>query len=158
MKVLVLLACMAGTMAQANDGGQAAIKVSEIKMREYNERGEEKRRITHPNFRIFIKGQEAAKLQYILPSSVSVVTSMYPEVKDEYDRTFKALGIYSVASSVTGKVVNISCQDGELVEGANGRSKIKKWAEPTCEISINQTDEASDWFGDKQDYNPSCTP
>jgi len=156
--ILILIAGLTGSMAYANDGGTAAIKVSEIRMREYNNRGEEIKRLTHPNFRIFIKGQEAAKLQHILPSQVSVITAMQPELKFEYDRTFKALGIYNEASSVTSKVVMISCTDGELVSDGNGRSRIVKAGESSCEITINATPDPADYFGDKQDYNPSCTP
>ncbi len=158
MRSLVLFACLTCAGAHANDGGTAAIKVSEIKMREYNDRGQEKKRITNPNFRIFITGEEAAKLQYILPSQVSVVTAMNPAIKDEYNRTFKALGIYNEASSVTSKVVMISCSDGELKTGGNDLPYIVKAAQSSCEITIQGATDPSDYFGDKQDYNPSCTP
>lgn len=158
--LFVIAALLVGSFASANDGGQAAIKVSEIKMREYDNKGNELRRITDPNFRIMIKGEEAWKLQKILPSQVSVVTHMNPAISDLFGETFKGLGVYSMKSkAATGKVLNITCSNGELVTDANGKPDIKPAAETTCEISVNGgIDDPSDYFGDKQDYNPRCTP
>jgi hypothetical protein len=161
MKLLITVALLGTSLnTLANDGGMAAIKVSEIKMREYefkpNEGEVEKKRITHPNFKIFINGEEARKLQAILPPSVSVVTSMNPKIKDIYNETFKSLGIYSDASpGVTAKVISISCDDGELSSDANGQPTVVKKAQSECTITINAfAGEPGDWFGDVQPFDP----
>ncbi len=159
MKSIIIVALSLGlNTVYANDGGVAAIQVSEIKMREYDKRGNEVRRLTEPHFKIFFSGNEAKKLQKILPSQSSVVTTMNPAIASKYAETFKTLGIYSEASAVTSKVLMISCSDGEMVTNAAGKPDVKKSAETTCEISIDASSDPSDMFGDKQDYNPSCTP
>lgn len=145
-------------VAIANDGGIAGIKVNEIRMREYSwKNGEEKeiRRITDPNFKITFSGLEARKLQQALPSEFSVITSMQPELKPEFDRTFKALGIYSdKTAQVTEKVVTIRCTDGELESiGETGKMRIKKKAQTECEISIVRGD-AADMLGDVAPFEP----
>lgn len=148
--------------SMANDGGVAAIKVNEIRMREYkyeNYKEKEVRRISKPNFKITFSGGEAAKLQKILPSTVSVLTAMQPELKKAYEESFKTLGIYSEASNgVTSKVISISCSDADLVSAGNDKMKIVKKGQSSCEISIvgAEGDGASDYFGDMQEFVPAC--
>lgn len=168
MKALSLLICLLGMtgVAQANDGGVAAIKVNEIRMREYQEvNGEERelRRIVKPNFRITFSGGEAAKLQKILPSQVSVITHMQPELTDIFNDTFKTLGIYSEKTpQVSAKVLTISCSDGDFRFHDDGRTEIVKTGQSTCEISIQGVDgdiEISDQFGEMQAFvPPMCHP
>ncbi|RYZ63473.1 MAG: hypothetical protein EOP05_23505 [Proteobacteria bacterium] len=134
---LAFVALMIAAPAFANDGGVAAIKVSEIKMREYNEQGQEVKRIANPNYKITFKGGEAAKLQKILPSTVSVITAIQPELAKAYAETFKTLGIYSGASQgIKSKVITINCSNGELVPNGD-KSKIVKKSETECSIEIN---------------------
>ncbi len=160
---LAFVALMIAAPAFANDGGIAAIKVSEIKMREYNDQGKEVKRISNPNFRITLKGGEAKKLQQILPSTVSVVTAMQPELKKAYDETFKELGIYSTESQgVKGKTISISCADGVLKADPKDNSKmmIVKSKESECSITImgSSSDESvADYFGDMQTFAPKCS-
>lgn len=157
---IAFVAMMIAAPAFANDGGVAAIKVSEIKMREYNDQGKEVKRLANPNFKISFKGGEAAKLQQILPSTVSVITAIQPELAKDYAATFKTLGIYSGESKgVKSKVITINCSNGELV--ANGdKSKIVKNKDTECSIEIQgMADESSagDMFGDMQTFAPKCS-
>jgi len=152
MKIFICLLLLP-LFASANDGGIAGIKVSEIKMREYQEKdGVEKevRRIADPNFRIVFSGEQADRLQQILPSVLSVITGMQPEIADEFNRTFKSLGVYNEAvknssgkTLVSAKLLTISCNDGELVPGDNENMKIVKAGESRCQISIISTGEQS---------------
>lgn len=157
---MLAVSFMFSAAAQANDGGVAAIKVSEIKMREVDQRtGEVVKSHKNPSFKILITGGEAKKLQKVLPSTVSVITAMQPELKKDYDDTFKSLGIYNETSNAaTSKVITISCADGELVRiGDTDKFKVEKSAQSECEITINgvpSTEAASDYFGDMQEFKP----
>jgi hypothetical protein len=120
MKILALCLFLP-LMANANDGGIAGIKVSEIKMREYQEKNgveKEVRRIADPNFKIVFTGEQADRLQQILPSELSVISAMQPELAEEFNRTFKTLGVYNEAVKnsagkvlVSAKLLTISCND-----------------------------------------------
>lgn len=152
--------------AFANDGGIAAIRVHDIRMREYKfEDGTEKeiRRIVKPNFKITFKGGEAAKLQQTLPSEVSVITGMQPEIAGQFNATFKSLGVYNHASAdVSAKALTISCNDGSLVPiGETGKFKIVKKPETECTISILGVEDGTtpeDYFGAITEYSPTCHP
>lgn len=163
MKIaLAFVAFMMAAPAFANDGGISAIKVSEIKMREYNDMGKEVKRLASPNFKISFKGGEAAKLQQILPSELSVITSMQPELTKEFNATFKSLGIYANDSKgVKGKAITISCSNGQLKSSPGDDSKmiIEKNKDTECTISINpaEGDSAMDQFGDMQKFAPKCS-
>lgn len=163
MKTLSLLFVVlsTGAVAQANDGGVAAIEVNEIRMREYQlVNGEERelRRIVNPNFRITFSGGEAAKLQKILPSEVSVITHMQPELTEAFNETFKTLGIYSEKTpQVSAKTLTISCADGELKLGDDGQAQIVKTGKTTCTISIQGVEEGievTELFGAMQPFTP----
>jgi len=151
-------------IAYANDGGIAVIKVNEIKMREYkiiNHQETEVRRIADPYYKIILKGDEASKLQKILPSVASVITTMQPELKEQFDKTFKNLGIYNPAKEgISEKVMTFECNDGELVSMGNGKFKIVKAGESTCKISIyprKVVGDNGDIFGDGFPWEPkSC--
>lgn len=156
--------CLSAVTAIANDGGVVAIKVNEIKMRENKWKdGEEVlvRKIAKPNFKITFSGGDAKKLQEVLPSEITVLKAMYPEIAEEYDKTFKTLGIYSDAKNgVTSKVITISCNDGELKFSQNeGEApKIVKAKETSCTVSINwdENGNAGEWLGDVGTWEPVC--
>lgn len=157
VKRIVISATMAIStqLVYANDGGIAVIKVNEIKMREYkiiNHQETEVRRISDPYYKIILKGDEANKLQKILPSVASVITTMQPELKKTFDETFKNLGIYNPATpGVSEKVMTFECNDGQLVSIGNGKFKIVKAGESTCKISIfprKVVGDNGDIFGD----------
>jgi hypothetical protein len=157
---LFVSATLLGSLASANDGGVAAIKVNDIRMREYAiQNGQEKeiKRIAKPNFKITFSGGEAKKLQQVLPSEYSVITGMQPELKDKFNETFKTLGIYSDKSAtVSGKLITINCVDGDLVpiEGQDGKSKIVKRAQTDCTLSITEVENAQDELGDISTFEP----
>lgn len=166
-KVLLFSALLLGSLSTyANDGGTAAIKVNDIHMREFKyENGVEKevRRIVKPNFRITFSGGEAANLQKILPSQLSVITMMQPEIATQFNASFKALGIYSEGTrQVSSKVLIISCADANIESvGDDGKVKIVKTGQSECTIEINGIDEgadASDYLGGMKTYAPSCQP
>lgn len=148
----------------ANDGGIASIKVNEIRMREYkHENGQEKevRRIIQPNFKITFSGGEAKKLQQILPSQLSVMTGMQPEIAKDFNESFKTLGIYSDKTpQVSGKVLTINCNDGELEEiGNTGKYRVRKTGKTECTLQINAIPDgvdAADYLGDASDFSPTC--
>lgn len=148
----------------ANDGGVATIKVNEIRMREYTyEDGQERevRRIIQPNFKITFSGGEAKKLQQILPSQLSVLTGMQPEIARDFNESFKTLGIYSDKTpQVSGKVLTISCSDGELEDiGNTGKYRVRKTGNTQCTLQINAVPDsvgAADYLGDASDFNPTC--
>ncbi len=142
----------------ANDGGIAAIKVDQIKMRETAiKEGKEVvvKKIAHPHFTIRFEGGEAKKLQQILPSQVSVITSIYPEIAKDFNESFKTLGIYSEASkAATGKGIIISCSDATLNDEGN---KVIKTGKSVCTINIEgyaKDESPSDNFGDLQPFDP----
>lgn len=141
VKRIVIVASMAITtqLVYANDGGIAVIKVNEIKMREYkiiNNQETEVRRISNPYYKIILKGDEAAKLQKILPSVASVITTMQPELKKAFEETFKNLGIYNPPKEgISEKVMTFECNDG-MLKNVGGKFKIVKLGESTCKISI----------------------
>jgi hypothetical protein len=159
MKKLIVLMSLISVSAFANDGGIAAIKVDQIKMREIGLKdGQEVilKKIVNPSYKIIIEGGEAAKLQKILPSQVSVITSMVPSIKKDFDQTFKSLGIYSDKSAAaSSKVLTISCSDGEF---NSNYDKIIKTGKSVCTITINGLTEedasAADYFGDAQKFEP----
>ena len=141
----------------ANDGGIAAIKVDQIKMRETAYKNGEVvivKKIVKPRFTITIEGGEAAKLQMILPSEASVVTGMHPEIADAYKESFKALGIYNDASDeASSKAITISCSDAKLSEDGD---KVVKTGKSTCTITIGEGN-SEDQFGDMHTFEPkSC--
>lgn len=165
MKALVILSLLfSPLLASANDGGIAGIKVSDIKMREYQIKdGVEKevRRIAEPNFKILFTGQQADRLQQILPSVYSVITGMQPELAEEFNRTFKTLGIYNDAVKngsgkviVSSKFMTISCSDGELVPDGDDKMKIVKAGKSSCEITINSLGEDGADMGDISEFEP----
>lgn len=159
--VLATLALvMVSSAAFANDGGIAAIKVGQIKMREEtirNSYGDKKviRKIAKPHFVLTIEGGEANKLQKILPSQVSVITTMHPELTAAYNESFKSLGIYSSKSDeASGKVVTINCNDANLSDEGD---KITKTGKSVCTLTIDgvdSDDQATDGFGDTQPFEP----
>lgn len=166
MKHLILMSAiiLSSFAGFANDGGVVAIKVNDIRMREYKyEDGIEKevRRIVKPQFKITFSGGEAAKLQKILPSQVSVITSMQPEIADAFAKSFKTLGIYSDKTpQVSSKIVTINCVDADLESiGETGKVKLVKKGQSECSIEIVGVDDetdATDYLGDVQHYAPSC--
>lgn len=159
MKKLLLAATMlASVLVQANDGGVAAIKVDQIRMREtalINGSDTIVKRIAKPSYSIVIEGGEAAKLQKILPSTVSVFTGMFPDQAQAYKDSFKQLGIYNEASKgITSKVLSISCSDATFNSAGN---KVVKTGKSVCTITINAVEDgvsASDSFGDAQTFEP----
>jgi hypothetical protein len=163
VKKIVIVATMVVStqLAYANDGGIAVIKVNEIKMREYkiiNNQETIIRRIADPYYKIILKGAEAAKLQQILPSVASVITTMQPELKKIYEETFKDLGIYNPPSTgVSEKVMTFECSDGDLVSTGGGKYKVVKSGESTCKISIyprKVVGDNGDIFGDGFPWEP----
>ena len=159
MKALLIIisALSISVTVLANDGGIAAIKVDQIKMRETAfKNGEEVivKKIVKPSFTITIEGGEAAKLQKILPSESSVVTGMHPEIATTYNESFKALGIYNDASSAaSSKAITISCSDAKLSENGD---KVIKTGKSVCTITIGEGN-SDDQFGDMQTFDPkSC--
>ena len=150
-------------LAYANDGGIAVIKVNEIKMREYkliNHQETEIKRITNPYYKIVIKGDEAVKLQKILPSEASVITVMQPELKIPFEETFKNLGIYNPAKpGISEKVMTFECNNGQL-KLVNDKYIIVKSPDTTCTISIyprTVVGENGDIFGAEFPWEPkSC--
>ena len=141
----------------ANDGGTAAIKVDQIKMRETAiKNGQEVtvKKIASPRYTITINGGEAEKLQQILPSMSSVFTTMYPESEKLYNDSFKSLGIYSEKSNgVSGKAISISCADAVLNDEG---TKITKTGKSECVIRIEAIEDGgeSDIYGDVQTFEP----
>lgn len=151
-------------VALANDGGMAAIKASEIKMRQIEIKNGEavETPVMDPQFKIYISGEEASKLQKILPHQVSVITGMQPELESAYNESFKALGIYNKTVSSHGqiltypKVLTIVCNDADIAYD-NGKYKINKKARTECVLTINRVgadDEIADYFGEMQTFNP----
>lgn len=165
-KILVgLLLTILGAQAFANDGGMAAIKVKEIKMRSMQLKNSQWKEepVLNPHYKIVISGEEASKLQKILPSQVSVVTAMQPEIKDAYNESFKALGVYNKAVKngnqvqVYPKVLTISCADATLDSDGNGKMRVSKTGQSECVIEIHKIekdDDAADYFGDAQTFEP----
>lgn len=165
-KILVgLLLTILGLQAFANDGGMAAIKVKEIKMRSMQLKNFEWKEepVLEPHYKIVISGEEADKLQKILPSQVSVVTAMQPEIKDAYNESFKALGIYNKAVKngnqvqVYPKVLTISCSDATLESDRADKLKVVKTGQSECVIEIHKQrndDDTADYFGDAQPFEP----
>ncbi len=165
-KWILLLALTSATSASfANDGGIAAIKVDQIKMRETAfKNGQEVlvKKIALPRYQITLEGGEAAKLQKILPSQSSVLTSVQPEIKGAYEESFKSLGIYSDKSKeATSKVIDISCSDAEIktVPGKTSEEetyKVVKTGKTVCTITIegSEDDMAPIQFGDMMEFNP----
>lgn len=155
-----------GCFAVANDGGVSSIKVSEIKMRsvKWVNSAQKETPIAAPNFKIYITGEGASKLQKILPSEISVITAMQPEIAKEYNETFKSLGIYNKSKRqggvevVSPKIMQISCSDGEIeTVGETGKIRIKKAKETSCVITIHKAesdDTISDELGDVQPFEP----
>ena len=168
MKYVLFLALFA-MPAFANDGGIAAIKVSQIKMREYKfnkstGKEEEVRRINSPYFKIMVEGEEADRLQKILPSERNVLTSMYPDLAKEFNDTFKSLGIYNndLKSNgkvlVSSKVLTTACNSGELkFPEDGGKPNIVKRGQSNCVISINAVPEEQipDYLGDVSKFDPA---
>ncbi len=162
MKKMIAIFALVSTASTvfANDGGIAAIKVDQIKMREMAIKNGEQvivKRIAKPSYKIIIEGGEAAKLQKILPSSVSVFTGMYPGQAQTYKDSFKSLGIYSDKSNeASSKAVTISCSDAEI--GGADYDQIIKTGKSVCTIEINAVEEGADlMFGDMQPFEPkSC--
>jgi hypothetical protein len=158
-KVLATLAVLTiSLVASANDGGVAAIKVDQIKMRETAlKNGQEVilRKIAKPSFTITFEGGEAAKLQKHLPSTSSVFTVTNPEQAQIYKDSFKTLGIYSDKSAAaSSKVISISCSDAVWNESYD---KIIKTGKSVCTITINAVPDgvsAADYFGDVQPFEP----
>lgn len=163
--IFLISSLFISTLVQANDGGIAALKVDQIKMREtaINAHGEEElvRKITKPRFTMTLQGGEAAKLQKILPSESSVFTGMYPQSAAAFKESFKTLGIYSQsagqgAEAVTGKALTISCSDAVIEE-----DQVKKTGKTVCTISINSNidDMGTDAWGDMFPFEPgTCHP
>lgn len=160
-RILIVCQIIIGIQSlYANDGGIAVIKVDEIKMREYKIKNHEEveiRRIADPHYKIIIKGDEASKLQKVLPSVASVITVMQPELKEVFDQTFKSLGIYNPKKpGISEKVMTLDCYDGELkLEGE--KYKIVKAPESTCKISIyprSVVGDNGDVFGDGFPWEP----
>jgi hypothetical protein len=158
-KVLAILSLVSISLtAVANDGGVAAIKVDQIKMRETAlKNGQEVvvKKIVNPSYTITIEGGEAAKLQKILPSVSSVFTGMFPAQAQLYKDSFKSLGIYSEKSAAaSSKVLSISCSDAVMNESGE---KITKTGKSVCSITINGVSDgvsATDNFGDAQTFEP----
>jgi hypothetical protein len=162
--MLSLTIGLAAVSAQANDGGIAAIKVDQIKMRETKinaQTGKEEivRRIVSPSFTITIEGGEAEKLQKILPSEVNLLTAEQPEIANAFNQSFKALGIYSEKSAAaSGKVLTINCSNAELVQQKGTyKYKVEKKGRSTCTIRIQEVADSmygSDYMGDAQPFEP----
>ncbi|MGZ3693535.1 MAG: hypothetical protein ACXWQO_05050 [Bdellovibrionota bacterium] len=156
----VLTVLFFSSVGWANDGGVPAIKVSEIKMREYQmQNGVEKelRRINNPFFRIFVSGKEAEKLQRTLPSEVSVITTTQPDIAGLFKESFKALTIYSDKSSAaTGKALAIACNDADLKFSDDGKAKIIKKSQSECTFTITgiPADADPDYLGALFPYEP----
>lgn len=159
MKKMFLLITLLATSAFANDGGIASIKVDAIRMREFKfVDGKEviTNRIAAPSHKILIEGAEAKKLQKILPSVFSVITAIQPDLKAQFDDSFKSLGIYSNDSQIAkGKALEISCSDADLVSLGNDKYKVVKNGKPSCTITINSNDPSvgPDW-GDSSTFEP----
>ena len=156
---LAFVALMFAAPAFANDGGVAHIKVSEIKMREYDSTygGKEIKRITDPHFKITIKGGQAKALQQILPAASSVDQV---GIEKEFKQTFKVLGIYSEPKEgVTSKALSIECSDGIIQNSGTGKASIKKLGETTCTITIDGmgTEPNEEIFGDTWTFAPKCS-
>lgn len=158
MKTLIVLMSLVSISAFANDGGISAIKVDQIKMREMGYKDGQQvivKKIATPHYKIIIEGGEAAKLQKILPSEVSVVTAINPGMAKDFNETFKTLGIYSDKSaSASSKILSISCSDGKLSDNGD---KVIKTGKSVCTISIQglaDGESAVEYFGDAQKFEP----
>ena len=156
LTMISILSISAAVMA--NDGGIAAIKVDQIKMRETAFKNGEVvivKKIVKPSFTITLEGGEAAKLQKILPSEISVITAMHPEIKASYNESFKSLGIYSDASSgASSKAITISCSDANISENGD---KVIKTGKSVCTLTISEGNADMGQFGDMQPFEPkSC--
>lgn len=158
MKTLIVLMSLVSVSAFANDGGISAIKVDQIKMREmaYKDGVETVvKKIVTPNYKIIIEGGEAAKLQKILPSELSVITAINPGIAKDFNETFKTLGVYSDKSAAaSSKILTISCSDGKLNDNGD---KVIKTGKSVCTISIQgltDNESASDYLGDAQKFEP----
>lgn len=165
MKKMIAILALVSTSSTvfANDGGIAAIKVDQIKMREMAIKNGEQvivNRISKPSYKIIIEGGEAAKLQKILPSTSSVFTGMHPGEAKTYKESFKSLGIYSDKSTeASGKAITISCSDAVIgVIGGSDDDRVIKTGKSVCTIEINAVEEGADlMFGDMQTFEPkSC--
>lgn len=152
---------MSSGLAFANDGGIAAIKVDQIKMRETRyQNGEEVivKKYVEPNFTITFEGGEAEKLQKILPSELSVITAIDPSIEKQFNETFKTLGIYADKSAAaSAKILTISCSNGELSFLEDGKASIKKSGKTKCTIKIGgdaKAESLSEYFGDIGEFEP----
>ena len=160
MITILGLAFMSSTVF-ANDGGIAAIKVDQIKMRETalkNGQDVVVRKIVNPSFTITLEGGEAKKLQQILPSVSSVITAMNPQIAKDYNESFKSLGIYSDTSKeASSKGLTISCSDAVLNDAGD---QITKTGKSVCTITIrgfSDGESATDSYGDMMKFEPkSC--
>lgn len=158
---IISLVFTSSLVVLANDGGIAAIEVNQIKMRETAiKNGKEVvvKKIANPRFTITLEGGEAKKLQQILPSQTSVITSLYPEIARDYNESFKTLGIYSEASNAaSSKGIVITCSDATLDSEKN---KVIKTGKSVCTISIQgyaKEESPVDNMGDIHTFEPkSC--
>lgn len=137
--ISVAVALLTSSVALANDGGIAGLRVDQIKMRETAlKNGEEVlvRKIVKPRFTISFEGGEAANLQKILPSELSVITAMYPDIAKVFHESFKTLAIYSETSKqASSKMITISCSDATADWSAE-KPKITKTGKSSCVITI----------------------
>lgn len=161
--ILSLALTLISSAALANDGGMAAIKVDQIKMRETAIKDgalTTVKKIAKPSYEITFEGGEAAKLQKVLPSQTSVITAMQPEIAKAYDESFKALGIYSEKSgAASSKTITISCSDATLddVAGPEYKVKVTKTGKSVCTITIEGNDDDAMpelSFGDMIKFEP----
>lgn len=148
--LLALIGILAlSQFATANDGGIAAIKVDQIKMRkiQFND-GKQiiLERIAQPSHQITFEGGEAKKLMQVLPGA------MQAGIRN-YSQHFKSLGIYSKGSAeASSKVIDISCSDADV----NDDFKVVPAGKTSCTITIEaaNSEYVEDSFGDMMTFEP----
>jgi len=142
--------------ALADDGGFVGIKVQDIQMyaNSYSVgTGYVQSKLADPNFTVKMNGAEAAKLMAVLPSDLTVMTSMYknnPKWVKAYNSSFRSLAI--TGQEGQPRVV-ISCDSADLGDyvDENSPPKITPHADGVhCRVEIQANDD-----GDiEYNYNP----
>ena len=130
-------ALLLGSTVFADDGGVVGISVKDLNMYKtgWTEKGgSTQEKVDQPSYKIELNGGEAGKLMRILPSTLYVITSMYPKFAPTYNANFKTLAI---TGSKTQPTVNIDCQGGEIKEHINSPPTFTKYKDGAhCTIQV----------------------
>jgi len=74
-------------------------------------------------------GQYAIELKKLLPPDISVITTMYPKLKDSYEKNFRGL----LMKDASGNALSFYCFSAKL-ENINNQQTITETPETTCMV------------------------